>query len=398
VTWSDARDALEACARAVALAAPERRLDELFSCAKSISPSVREGWLSKQDVVDRLQGAAEAYGLIEDWGDDLITSTIAAGLSQNNGSDFPSIVPSKGAPKLEPYELHAFLDLNIKPREMVLAPIIPEKALAMLYAIRGTGKTHVGLGCAYAVATGGKFLRWHAPKARRVLCVDGEMAAIELQDRLRCIVAAANVKPAPGLFNMLPGDLVEGGIGNLATPEAQKALEPWLHGVEFLVLDNLSCLTFVMRDNDAESWTPIQEWLLGLRRRGVSVLIIHHAGKGGQQRGTSRREDVLDTSVSLRRPTDYKATEGARFEVHIEKGRGIHGEACKPFEARYEERNGAAEWTLREIEDVERARVAALLDDGLSLRDIESETGISKSKVQRLKTEIEAAKAHERRP
>jgi hypothetical protein len=32
----------------------------------------------------------------------------------------------------------------------------------------------------------------------------------------------------------------------------------------------------------------------------------------------SRREDVLDTSISLHRPSDYAATQGARFEVHIE--------------------------------------------------------------------------------
>jgi hypothetical protein len=79
-----------------------------------------------------------------------------------------------------------------------------------------------------------------------------------------------------------------------------------------------------------------------LRRRGISVLLIYHAGKGGDQRGTSRREDVLDTSISLRRPTDYVAREGARFEVHIEKGRGIQGEATKPFEARLETREGRA--------------------------------------------------------
>jgi putative DNA primase/helicase len=77
-------------------------------------------------------------------------------------------------------------------------------------------------------------------------------------------------------------------------------MEPLLDDVELLVLDNLSSLTAVIRDNDAESWNPIQEWLLRLRRRGTSVLIVHHAGKGGEQRGTSRREDVLDTSISLR--------------------------------------------------------------------------------------------------
>ena len=68
-----------------------------------------------------------------------------------------------------------------------------------------------------------------------------------------------------------------------------------------------------------------QRWLLSLRRRGVSVLFIHHAGKGGQQRGTSRREDILDTVIALRRPHDYSPKEGARFEVHLEKARGLYG-------------------------------------------------------------------------
>ena len=123
----------------------------------------------------------------------------------------------------------------------------------------------------------------------------------------------------------------------------------------------------------------------------MSVLIVHHAGKGGEQRGTSRREDVLDTSISLRRPSDYIPTEGARFEVHFEKARCIHGDRAKPFEARLEIRDNSTLWTIREIEDVNLARVKALLDDELSIRDIADETGLSKSTVHRLKKQIEAA-------
>ena len=158
------------------------------------------------------------------------------------------------------------------------------------------------------------------------------------------------------------------------------------------MLDNLSSLTAVIRDNDAESWGPIQEWLLKLRRRGTSVLIVHHAGKGGQQRGTSRREDVLDTSISLRHAADYSPVEGAKFEVHLEKARGVHGDAARPFEAKLETKDGVATWTTRELEDANRARVEALLDDGLSVRDIADETGISKSAVARIKKAIEASK------
>jgi putative DNA primase/helicase len=121
---------------------------------------------------------------------------------------------------------------------------------------------------------------------------------------------------------------------------------------------------------------------------------VHHAGKGGQQRGTSRREDVLDTSISLRRPADYSPTEGARFEIHLEKARGIVGAAAKPFEAKLETRGGATVWTTRELEDVSRVRVEALLDDGLSVREIADETGISKSTVHRIKKAIETARGN----
>lgn len=316
-------------------------------------------------------------------------SVIPGASRTGNGIDNAAATSST---RLRPLNLESFLSLAIKPREMILNPIIPEKGLAMLYASRGTGKTHVVLGIAYAVATGTKFLRWNAPKPRRVLLIDGEMPAAALQERFASIVASAsNTQFDPDNIGILAGDLIEeGGVGNLASAEVQAELDPWLDGADLLIADNLSSLTAVIRDNDAESWGPIQDWLLRLRRRGMSGLIVHHAGKGGQQRGTSRREDVLDTSISLRRPEDYTPAEGARFEVHFEKHRGFFGEDAAPFEAKLEVRDNVAIWTMRDIEDVNLARVKALLDDDLSVRDIADETGISKATVQRLKKRIEA--------
>jgi putative DNA primase/helicase len=285
-------------------------------------------------------------------------------------------------------DLHDLVALEVPPREMVLAPIIPAKGLVMLYAFRGGCKTHTAHGIAAAVSTGGKFLKWTAPKPRKVLLVDGELPIEELQQRLRQVTSHTTVER--GMFEILAADQVRDGIGNFADIKTQNDLDAHLEGVELLILDNLSSLTTVIRDNDAESWNPIQSWLLRLRRRGIAVLVVHHAGKDGAQRGTSRREDVLDTSLSLRRPSDYDPTQGARFEVHIEKGRGLHGEDAKPFEAQLEVRDGACYWTLREITDVNEARIAALLDDGLSIRDIADETGIPKSTVARIKKKLEA--------
>jgi putative DNA primase/helicase len=226
-----------------------------------------------------------------------------------------------------------------------------------------------------------------------VLLIDGEMVGDDLQQRLAWIAAA---DPRPGaatgdlvLLDIMAADLLKREIGNLAEPQVQAKVERWLDGVELVILDNLTSLTGGLRENDGDAWLPLQQWLLRLRRRGISALIIHHAGKGGEQRGTSRREDVLDTSISLRAPDDYTAEDGARFTVHIEKGRGIHGEQARPFEANLEVVDGRALWSMKEIEDVERTRVAALLAAGMSIREIAEETGLHRSKVHRLKQRIE---------
>lgn len=123
---------------------------------------------------------------------------------------------------------------------------------------------------------------------------------------------------------------------DLATRQGQSLLEPQLEGVDLLILDNLSALCRDGNENEGEGWLPVQEWGLGLRRRGISVLFLHHAGKNKSQRGTSRREDLLDTVVTLKHPADYDPSEGLRCEVHFEKTRAMLGDEAKPFEVRLE--------------------------------------------------------------
>jgi len=266
------------------------------------------------------------------------------------------------------------------PRDFILSPWLPSKGLAMIYGSRGIGKTHLTLSCAYAIASGGCFLRWRAPTPRRVLVIDGEMPAAALQERLGRIVEAANeAPPEPGYWRILAMDLQNGGfdLGNVAD---QRALDPDLTGVGVVFVDNISTLAKLGRENEAESWLPVQEWALEQRRAGRSVVFMHHAGKGGEQRGTSRREDVLDTVIALRRPQDYQADQGARFEVHFEKNRGFHGEDAKAFETAL----GAGGWTMRDLADADMERVVLLAADSMSIRDIAKETGISKSRVDRM--------------
>lgn len=277
-------------------------------------------------------------------------------------------------------------------RELILSPIIPKRGLAMLFAGRGTGKTHVALGMAWSVATGGKFLRWHAKEPRRVLYVDGEMPQEALQERATTLAASTGLEPPDeSFFTLLAMDRQALGVSiNLAKPEHQAAVEEKLAGVEFMVIDNVSTLVNGGRENDAESWDAMQGWLLQLRRRGVSVLLVHHAGRGDNARGTSKREDVLDTVIHLRRPDDYDIEEGARFECHLTKARGVFGEDALPFEAQLHVSNGADLWVCKVLRDREMERVEEMTREEMSVRDIASELGLSKSKVQRMQTKLRA--------
>ncbi len=284
-------------------------------------------------------------------------------------------------PPLKPVLLEDFMATQFPPRELILSPWLPEKGLAMLYANRGVGKTWVGLNIAWAIATGGTFLKWQSVKPRKVLIVDGEMPANVLQERLAGVIAAhGNAPPSRDAVKIIANDLEEFGIPDLATPDGQAILDKALGDADVIILDNLSTLLRSGRENESESWAVFQGWLLAKRRQGRAILMIHHAGKGGQQRGTSKREDVLDTVVNLKRPSDYEATEGARFEVHFEKSRGFSGDGAESFEAALVD--GA--WIVKSLSDEKEIQVLKLKAEGLKQREIAQEVGLSLSKVNRI--------------
>ena len=228
-----------------------------------------------------------------------------------------------------------FMDWPIPPREHLLYPVMPEQGLVLLYAPRGLGKTYVALGMSLAVAAGRKLFNWDGRRPHRTLYIDGEMPARAMQERLGKLVKTSHFSAeALNNFSLLTPDIQSRPMPNLATPEGQEAIEPFLKDIDLLVIDNIATLCRAGRENDTESWLPVQGWLLDLRRRGMSVLIVHHAGKNGDQRGTSAKEDIMDTVINLRRPKNYQTDEGARFEVHLTKARGLSGSEARPFEAR----------------------------------------------------------------
>jgi putative DNA primase/helicase len=285
---------------------------------------------------------------------------------------------------LETLGIDDLIAMDIPERELLLDPVLPAKGLMMIHARRGGSKTFLALAIGLAVASGTSLLHWSAPKARRVLYVDGEMTLIDLQRRVGALKAGIGVTIRNDHFRLLAADLTN--VPDLATEAGQRALDPLLDGLDLLIIDNISTLCWTGSDNDAGSWTSMQEWILRLRRRGIAVLLVHHSGKSGEQRGTSRREDVLDTVIGLRRPEDYQPQQGARFEVHVEKSRAHFGDAGRPFEASLTSTDGRGlTWSARDFKPSNLEDAVALFRSGVTVRAVAAQLGIARSSAGRLR-------------
>jgi putative DNA primase/helicase len=288
-----------------------------------------------------------------------------------------------------------FLRMDIKPREMLLDPILPAQGLAMIHAKRGVGKTHVALGIAAAVASGKGFLRWKAPKPRRALFVDGELPASVLQPWVAESVLSIDADEAGDNLTLITPDLQESGIPDLATIEGQAALLSHVEAADLVILDNLSALVRAGNENEAESWLPLQAWALDLRRRGKSVIFVHHSGRSGNPRGTSKREDLLDTVIALRHPPSYRADEGLRAELHFEKTRHFHGKGAEPFEIELRpDTNGGCQWVTRDLAASVYDKAAVLYAEGCDPLAVKEELGISRATAFRYQKQYRESQSH----
>jgi len=182
-------------------------------------------------------------------------------------------------------------------RQPLLDPILASNSLALLYGERGLGKTFVALGIAWAVASGASFLGWTASRPHRVLYIDGEMAAVDIRERLRLLGSA------PATLDFLIADLSSHSLPDLGYYEGQGRLQQAWGNPELVVLDNLSSLAG-FKSGDPDCWSELQRFLMLQRRHGRAVLVVHHANKQGKQLAT-----LLEANWLIARGNNLKITD-----------------------------------------------------------------------------------------
>lgn len=235
---------------------------------------------------------------------------------------------------------------DIPPREYLMLPAIKSPSLTLLHAQRGVGKTRVAMALAYCCSQGIEWVRgapWKATRPWRVLYIDGELPMDDLQSYYRQTKRCFPSRIPNTRFDFLSADRMmyerQCMLPDLASDEGCDEWKKLCEGYDLVVFDNLSCLCRSGKENEAESFGPTRRFLIWLRFSGSSALVIHHQGKEkGKQRGSSSKEDIMDTILSLEQDESVDAETGTKFDLKITKKRHCHGKDAqdRTYEIKYD--------------------------------------------------------------
>lgn len=270
----------------------------------------------------------------------------------------------------------------IPPRRDYLGGWLCEGDYGIIFAPRGVGKTWFAMGLSHALAANESFGPWVAGEDRcRVLYVDGEMPLALTQARDRGLTEH-------GDLYYLHHDMIFEEYGkslNLARPEAREAIRDLCQGqgVNVVILDNLSTLVSGLQENDSKDWEGLSNWFLEMRRLKLTVILIHHAGRNGQMRGTSKREDMAAWILRLTSDDDA-ADDGARFVSHFDKRPRVMADHLEDHEWHFvTEQDGTVTIDWQKAQTADRFR--SLIEAGITRNaEISQELGVSPGMVSRL--------------
>ncbi len=270
--------------------------------------------------------------------------------------------------------------------EYVMNPWLPLQGIAFVYAATGVGKTMFTLNVAYAIAAGGRFLKYTSSLPRKVLYVDGEMAYSQVHARYMQIVKQQGELFFKDNFHLLTPEKALARLPKVCSAEGQEFYNKRIEelGIEVLVLDNLSTLSAI-DENNSEQWKVIQDWLISLRSKGITIIVVHHAGKDKRgYRGTSRMLDIADTAISLQDVSDNEmeseVVNSKKFKIEYQKNRSFGGKDAMAFEVSLNSEG----WEFDSMEKNNTNRIVSMINLKMKPADISLELGISKSYVYRM--------------
>ena len=228
----------------------------------------------------------------------------------------------------------------------IVTPLFEKGALILVYSEAGVGKSRFAIHITHALATGGKLLdRFQATNRYRCLYLAGETVS-RICQRIEDIPAAMPGCDATNIV-VYPHTDQKFEKLNLECDEGWKKIEALTDKADVIIIDHLTA--FTSGRNSPESWYQFYSHLRRLTQRGKTILLLHHAGKNGQQRGTSILDDDIDMKIRLERSAKFENEVLVTFEKHRDDQ--TLGKALQPFRYRWGQGpNGQLYWWIVDAE------------------------------------------------
>lgn len=294
----------------------------------------------------------------------------------------------------------SLLKRECPPVEYAIEPLLSSRGTGEIFAWRGTGKSFITTQMAIDIATGREMMfgghegaggHWPISRPYRCLYVYGEMDDSEIQERSIALASmSGGNRPTDEQLGTMCKDYQKNWRPKISTDRDRRFIEDrvFTYGYEGLILDNISTLWPTSQENQSDRSAILADWFTDLNQRGVWVIFLHHAGKSGEQRGDSEKEDMLSFVLKLRRPANYKTDEQLRVEVHIEKVRHKSRKPAMlmPFEIQLTKNQyGGPEWITRPAKKAQFAAAFQMFRDGMPTMHAAQEVGVSKATIYRWK-------------
>lgn len=249
----------------------------------------------------------------------------------------------------------ALEDSELKDRDPIMGDWLFKGDLVLLFSWRGIGKTFVSLWLALCIAAGRNFLRWKAHNHFRVAFFDGEMGRDQMSRRLNQLKKCFPSLPAEHLVVFSYDSFPDERMPNLSLPDGQQRYREIAEHFDVLIFDNYSCVSPRKRgDDDISRFERVRPFLIEMRHKEKSVILLHHSGKSGEQRGTSELEDPQDTIIKLSKAT-FTPDGMSAFEWHFEKTRNFYGESERPMHVEFTtSADGATHFQYMRLDDARK--------------------------------------------
>lgn len=281
-------------------------------------------------------------------------------------------------------------NLEIPLRQAIIEPWLLEQSIGLISGDRGIGKTWAGLALLDYISRGENFGPWKTAEPVSSLFLDGEMILRDIKTRLDLLDTKQERKAPLYIYS-------DSYANHLGLPRANLTSEKWRQkirailisrNVKLWVVDNIASLSPGLDENSKRDWDEINQFLLELRFKGISTILLHHTNKSGGQRGTSAREDNIDYSIVLRRPINYEHEHGASFVWSFSKNRTADGTLTNNIHFQLiKDENGNLSWAYASVKTEVRREVLRMIDEGTKQQEIALQLGITKGYVSRIRSD-----------